>query len=183
MSEIILPGRSGRKASVFITPFSAESLVKINIGGTASAAWTTTNLAMFHPISLPEQVTVNRFFWCNGTTASTNNLQVGVYDSAGNAIKLGTSSTLASGASQPQFDNVADFMLYPDKLYYMALWCSGTTTHVVRANPAGAGRYGREAGIYQVASLSGGLTSTVTFAAASTVATCPLYGLALRASP
>jgi hypothetical protein len=114
----------------------------------------------------------------NGTTAGTDNVQVGVYDITGKSVKLGT-STLAAGTSVCQFDNVADFTLPPGD-YLMALWCSGTTTHFVRHNASAI--HWRTAGCYQESSLAGGLPTTATLATAAS-AYGPIFGLALRPTP
>lgn len=189
MSEIILPS-SGRPTSVFISSISNESLIMQRQGTTQNpltGAWPTANLALFIPFTLSAQATITRFYWCNGTTASTDYLQVGVYDAAGNSVALGTNSgspnygTLASGVSQPQFDNVADFILYPSKVYFMALRCNGTTTHLLRGVPGA--RFQRGMGMRQQASLTTGLPTTATYAAASTASYIPLFGLTVRASP
>lgn len=169
--------------SVFLTPFSVESigpeLASLGTAAPTSAAYPASQSVFYYPFTLMSTITVYRFFWCNGTTASTNNFQVGVYNNAGTSIVLGT-STLATGASQPQFDNVADFRLSPGK-YYMAIWCSGTTAHLIRNNPATATRF-KSLGVFQQTSQAGGLPASITFTAlANTYA--PLFGLALRASP
>lgn len=187
MSESVVPSQAGRKSSVFITPFSAESLYYRQGSGAApaSAAYISTQTALYFPFSLPEKTLISRFFWVNGTTASTNYLQVGVYNASGNSIALGTGGspnygTLAAGASQPQFDDVTDFWLSADKMYYMAIWCGGTTTHLVRNTPTA--RFGRSAGLYQQTSLTTGLPTTATFAV-STLSYIPIFGLTVRASP
>lgn len=171
-----------RPAPVFLTPFSQESLgmcARAGSGTVATAAWPTVNKVFYVPFVLASPITVNRFFWANGTTASTNNMQVGVYDASGNSIKIGT-ATPASGASQPQFDNVADFSLAAGRLYYMACWGSGTTTHILRA--AGTTRIYRGMGMFEQTGQSSTMPNTATFAVC-TAAYLPLFGLALRASP
>lgn len=187
MTDSVLPIRS-KPASVFITPFSEESLGSVNrtiiASGPATAVYIAAQRALFFPFTLFRQETVYRFFWVNGTTASTDYIQVGVYDRSGNAIKLGTGGspnygTLAATASVCQFDNVADFVLSPGG-YFMAIWCSGVTTHLMRTAPTA--RFLRAAGTFQQSSLTTGLPTTATFAAQAS-AYMPMFGLALRASP
>lgn len=184
MTETLVSGagRTGRPASVFLSPFSPEAHPFIRAAGSgvpASAAYPAVNRAFFFPFRLYRSETVYRYFWVNGTTASTDNVQVGVYDMAGNVINRGT-STLAAGVSACQFDNITDYVLGPGE-YLMALWCSGTTTHILRLAPTA--RYLRAAGFLQQSSLTGGLPSpTATFAVSAT-GYVPLFGLALRASP
>lgn len=170
-----------RPASVFLSPYSWEAIPTLRTITTiapASAVYPAAQRALYFPFRLYRQETVYRFFWVNGTTASTDNFQVGVYDTAGNSIKLGT-STLASGASACQFDNIADFVLYPG-VYFMAIWGSGTTAHLMRCGPTL--RFMRAIGVFQQSSLAGGLPTTATFATAAT-GYIPIFGLALRASP
>lgn len=181
MSETLLPARA-RPASVFISPFSPEGygaqLRAVNTTAIATAAYPAVQRALFFPFRTYRQETVYRFFWVNGTTASTDNLQVGVYTNAGNSIKLGTSTT-ATGVSQAQFDNISDFVL-PAGSYLMAIWSSGTTTHLIRAAPTS--RFGRAMGAFQQSSLASGLPTTATLALNSS-SYVPIFGLALRASP
>lgn len=149
----------------------------ITMANLGTGAWPTTNLAYYVPVNLTSPAHVSRFFWANGTTAQTDNLQVGVYSKAGVAIVRGTSTT-ASGVSALQFDNVTDFTLSAGS-YYIALWCSGTTTHTLRQ--IGTSRFARSMGILQQ-TIGGGLPSTATMTNIVTIY-IPVFGLALRASP
>lgn len=168
--------------SVFITPWSAETAWGSqisNVSGFAlgSAANPTAQRVFYVPFTLRTGVTVYRFFWANGTTASTDTVQVGVYDDQYNSVVLGTGTT-ATGASVPQFDNVTDFSL-PRGRYFMALVCSGTTTHFLRS--ANAAAVARMTGVVQQA---GQATLPATMVPAQLAsAYVPLFGLALRASP
>lgn len=191
MSVDILPGagRKGRPSSVFITPYSPEAAPAgwHNLQATANpvtAAYPTAQKALFFPIRLFRSETVKRFFWVNGTTASTDDIAVGVYDMAGHSIALGTSSganhgTLATGTSQCQFDNITDFVLGPGE-FLLAIWSSGGTTHLLRT--AVNFRQLAESGAYQQASLTTGLPTTATLASI-TAAYLPLFGLSLRSTP
>lgn len=168
--------------SLFITPYSPESIggvIRTAVTATvASATYPAANRALYFPFTIRRAVTVYRFFWLNGTTASTDNVQAGVYDITGKSVALGA-ATLAAGTSACQFDNVADFNLEPGD-YFIAIWCNGTTTHMIRNN--GALHAWRSAGCYQESSLAGGLPATATFANAATQY-CPVFGLALRSTP
>lgn len=183
MTEQLSSAEYARLPSVFLTPQSVESLgpvMRQQAGTTpASAVYPALNLIMYFPFSLPSRALVNRFFWCNGTTASTDNIQVGVYDGVGNAIVRGT-STLAAGASAPQFDNVADFWLRAGTLYYLAIWCGGTTTHIVRSTLTSS-RFSRGLGILQESN-AGGLQTTATFAQSAQF-WIGLFGIAFRSTP
>lgn len=146
----------------------------------ASATYIAANMVLYAPFSLQRTIVVKRFFWANGTTAGTNNCQVGVYDKAGNAIKIGT-ATLAAGTSRPQFDNIADFVLGPGT-YFMAFWCNGTTTHILRNNSPGA-RNIQALGWKQQAGVATTMpVTTATFATVANSYFC-LFGLDLRGTP
>ena len=181
MSVHVLPA-CARPSSVFISPLSAEgygaSLRAVVTTAAASAAYPAVQRALFFPFKTYRPETVYRFFWVNGTTASTDNIQVGIYDNAGNSLKLGT-STLASGVSQCQFDNIADYVL-PAGSYLLAIWGGGTTTHLIRYAPTS--RFGRVMGSFQQSSLASGLPTTATLALNSS-GYVPIFGLALRSTP
>lgn len=169
--------------SVFLSPFSKESMAGPLRGGPGgpntpgTAVYTTTNRIMYYPFNISVPVTVYRYFWCNGTTASTNNVQVGVYNADATVRHRGT-STLAAGPSAAQFDNITDYVL-PAGNYFMAIWCSGTTTHIMRSVPSAR----LLSGSYQEAGGAGGLPSPSATFTEITTAYLPLFGLALRASP
>lgn len=169
--------------SPFITSLSHHGhlgLSTLSAPAMTSAAYIAVNMVLYAPFSLQRSIVVKRFFWANGTTASTNNCQVGVYDKAGNAIKIGT-ATLASGTSAPQFDNIADFVLSPGT-YFMAFWCNGTTTHILRNNGIGT-RSVQALGWKQQASVATTMpTTTATFATVANSYVC-LFGLDLRGTP
>src|ERR1035437_10210198 len=133
---------------------------------------------------LPVMGTAYKFWWLNGTVASTNNIQAGLYADDGTtkpgaAIKLGT-STLASGVSVLQYDDIADTQVGPGPCW-LAIWIGGTTTTLYRGNGAGM----RLTRTYQQASLAGGLPSTATPATVSTGFAAPFYvfGIQFRPSP
>lgn len=166
---------------VFLASFSYDTIGMQNRTGGgglpgASAIYIAANRAIYWPFVIRRQVTVYRFFWVNGATASTDNVQVGVYDNNWHSVKLGT-QTLASGPSAAQFDNITDTVLHPGA-YYMAIWCNGTTTTMLRTNP---GQRFMD-GIFQQNSQTSGLPTTAT-PIQNTNAYFPLFGLALRASP
>lgn len=173
-------------ASVFLSPFAEESIAEGTRGASASQPTTAANgvaqRAYYVPFRLRSPYVVQRFWWANGTTAATDKVQIGVYNAAGGAVVLSTAGgVLASGVSQPQFDATnCPFRLYPG-LYYMAIWCNGTTTHILRINPAT--RFLRGAGVFQQSSLASGLPTTSATFAAGANAILYLYGITSRATP
>ena len=142
-----------------------------------SGAWSTTNRIIYVPFYLSQGQTVYRYFWLNGATVGTNNLQAGVYDTAFAAINRGN-STLSAGATICQFDDITDYYLSPGR-YYMALWCNGTTATTYRFSAA----QGSPMGEYYETN-AGGLPATGTPAdtATATTALIPVFGLAFRAT-
>lgn len=151
----------------------------------ASSTFPAVNRAYYYPIVLSSACTIYRFFWLNGATASTNNIQVGIYndndagtDGPGTSFLLGT-STAATGANICQFDNVTDTPIYPGR-YWLAIWGSGTTTTLFRRAPSAT--LNRHINGYLESSLTTGLPATATPAANATPY-IPIFGFTTIASP
>ena len=167
---------AGPMPPVFLTPHNAGLGVR-SAANTAptSGSIGVANRMIYCPVFINRAVTVYRHFWLNGATASTNNVNVAVYDVNFNRVAIG-SSTLSSGANVCQFDNVADYVLGAGQ-YYLTLWCNGTTATFFRSSgaPNGAGHY------YETN--ASGPQATGTPAAPGTQAfQLPVFGLALRAT-
>ncbi len=174
----------------FVTPLGPHGLV----GGAAavrlvalpaSATFPAASRAYYYPIVIPSPCTIYRFFWLNGATASTNNIQVGIYndndagtDGPGTAILRGTSTT-ASGANVCQFDNVTDTALDKGR-YWLAIWGSGTTTTLFRMAPSTV--FGRTYNGYLQSSIAGGLPTTAT-PAQNTTPYLPVFGFTTVSAP
>lgn len=161
-----------------ITPLSMESLgwLARSVGATsstpASATWPTANKAFYIPFYVAgRSFTVRRIAFVNGATAS-GNVDVGVYDAAGNRL-VSMGSTAQSGTSQAQWLNVADTTLAPDRLYYMAAAMNNTTGTSTRWAPTLEDV--RTAGVF-VETSAFALPSTATFAVAD-VAFIPMLVL------
>lgn len=175
-------------AAPFLSTYGPEGLLytkALSFGAPGSATYPAANRAYYLPIVVPSACTIYRFFWANGATASTNNIQIGIYndndagtDGPGTSILLGT-STLASGANICQFDNVADTAL-PRGRYWLAIWCNGTTTTILRTAPSTI--HGRMFNGYLESSLTGGLPATAT-PAQNTTPYLPLFGFTTVSSP
>ena len=121
------------RTSLWVSSYGKET----QAGGQASvpvSGTMSTDLAYIVRIFLPTPCVIARFYWANGATASTNTVQVGIYNDDLSAFLRGTATT-ASGASALQFDNVTDTMI-PSGRYWMALVVNGTTTTLQRANSA-----------------------------------------------
>ena len=164
--------------SVYVGPYSREGNVPwSNEAAPASAIWIATNRAIYVPIIVPRACVIRRFWWLNGATVGTNNLQAGLYDDTFASVLLGTSTLSAGTASQVQYDDVTDTPIGSGK-YWLALWCNGTTATVFRGNPTNALRLGV---FYAQSSLAAGLPSTATPASPTTF--LPVFGFTTRATP
>lgn len=142
---IYVPAESGIRTSLFVCSGGKETLGTAN-NSTPASATGTTDTAWIIRIQLPTPTVVRRFFWANGATASTNTVQVGIYNDDLSSFLLGTATT-ASGASALQFDNVTDTAISAGR-YWMALVANGTTTTLIRNVAA----FAHGAGLYQMAS-------------------------------
>lgn len=171
----------------FVHPFGRHGFVdSVNaVANPSSAAYPAANRAHYFPVVIPVACTIYRLFWLNGATASTNNVQVGIYndndagaDGPGTSVVLGT-STLASGASICQFDNITDTALSPGR-YWIAVWCNGTTTTLHRSAPSAS--LGRFVNGYLESSLAGGLPATAT-PAQQTTPYVPVFGFTTISTP
>lgn len=168
--------RSGLMTPVFLNPwnrgFGGRSATNT---APSSGSIGAANRMIYVPIELRRAVTVYRHFWVNGATASTDNVNVAVYDNDFNRIAIGT-NTVSSGANVAQFDNVTDYVLGPGR-YWLVIWCSGTTATFLRTTNSGTGP-----GAYYETNASGP-QATGTPAAPGTVGPLiPVFGLALRAT-
>jgi hypothetical protein len=165
---------------VTITPFALEANQyrvsnSTNPSVAVSTAWPTANLALYFPFWLSIPVTIVKMFTVNGATAS-NNIDVGIYDSAGaRLVSIGT--TALAGTNAIQEYNITDTQIGPGK-FFLAIAMNGTagTLSMINTPPAplqrGGGRFEQATAFV--------LPATATFAAASTTALTPLFGATIR---
>ncbi len=151
-------------------PMSGLSFSSPPSGG---AAWPSANRALYIPVYLDSDGVVTKFWTFNGATAS-GNLDIGLYDAAGNRI-ASTGSVAQAGTSQCQVVDVTDFYV-PAGWYYLARAHSNNTGTAWR-NAPGIGVM-RLSGIVQQATAFA-LPSSIT-PAALTSNYWPLYGLTYR---
>lgn len=171
--------------SMMVGPYSKEGIYAGANEQSAPSSGTigSPNRAFYHRVFIPSACIAYKFFWLNGATASTNNIQMGLYyDDGGNqpgsSLILGT-STLAAGANACQYDNITDTWIGPG-IYWLALWCNGTTTTVFRRAGGASLAF---PGHYIESSLTGGLPSTATPAAAGASARVCVCGIVTRSTP
>lgn len=130
------------------------------------------------PFVLNDPTSINKVFWVNGSTASSN-CSVAIYDA--DYVKLGeTASTAQSGASVPQSVSLAR-KLNPG-LYYLALaHDSATTNRLFRwsINTHGAGMW-KMAGCWRQASVTLGTLPNPAVPVACNNIAFPVFGLITR---
>ncbi len=170
-------------ASGMISTFSREGMaLDSTVTQTiTSQTYAATQRAYYYPLRIGSPLTIRKFFWLNGATASTNNIQIGLYyDSGANkpgaAAKLGT-STLAANANVCQYDDIADTMIGAG-LYWIAIWGSGTTTTIQRM----PGTATSPSLAYLESSLASGLPATATPASQPT-GVYYMIGMVVRSTP
>jgi hypothetical protein len=94
------------------------------ITGTGSITW-VANLAVFIPFGVAQPFLVREVFWQNGSAAGSN-IDVGLYDTAGN--RLASLGSTAQGTASAVVTSAAftDYTLAPGD-YYLAFAAVGTT--------------------------------------------------------
>ena len=135
----------------------------LGLGVPAAMAWGTANLAGFFPLFLPWNYFLQRFFWCNGTSA-TINVDVGIYEPGGQRL-ASTGSTAQSGASAVQYAAPSGGAIWLNPgWHYLAFVASATTAARCFGATIGTVALGRMTGLVQMASALP-LPATATFAA------------------
>ena len=84
---------------------------------TGSGTWPVTNLAIYIPFTVTEQITIKRILVRVGT--SSGNIDVGIYDTDGTR-RVSSGSTAMAAAYTTQSVDIADTALSPGT-YYMAM--------------------------------------------------------------
>lgn len=122
-----------------ITPMSYNSigadLVSLGaIGAWASGSIPTANLAIAVPFQIAAPFLIRKVLWLNGTTASTDSADVGVYTEDGRLVISGGGTAIA-GANTIQGVDVTDTLIPPGR-YWLAYVQNGTTATPNQAIPA-----------------------------------------------
>lgn len=112
-----------------------------------SSAFPSANRCLYQPFEIEVGDTINKFWWANGATVGTNNVQCAVYRDDFTQLLLGN-STLSAGATRVQFDDVTDTWIAPGR-YYMAIACNGTTATFYTHSTTAA--FAKMMGMYQQA--------------------------------
>lgn len=138
-------------------------------------AWSTSNKAVYVPVSISSPVTIVKMFVLNGATAS-GNIDVGIYDRGG-ARLVSSGSTAQSGTSVVQEFDVTDTLLKAG-LYYLACAMDNTTGTLEMWTMSLA--ISKSLGIAEQTSAFA-LPSTATFATVSATLRTPFIGATQRA--
>lgn len=167
-------------SEVLISTVSAHNSVgdhAIGLDASAftSASYPAANRAIAVPLVLAHPFLVQKVFWVNGTTATTDSADVGVYTEAGGLLVSG-GGTAISGASSMQEADVTDTLLRPGR-YWIAYAQNGTTATPFAQSYTAAGVL-RCTGAAQM-DTAYVLPSTFT-PAAVTGTVLPLFGIAAR---
>ena len=91
----------------------------------SSTAWGTQYRAIYVPVRVPERLTVVAL-GCATNSTGTNNLDIGIYDSAGRKI-ITTTSTAKVASATIQVVDIADTVIPGPGTFYLALNSAGTT--------------------------------------------------------
>lgn len=152
---------------LFLSTFSSygpQNLLRstLLVGSVAGASVTwVANRAVYMPMMVPWEYTVNRVWWVNGSTTTTTNVDFGIYTPGGAKI-YSTGSTAQGTASAPQYVTPSVPFVLPPGAYYFAWTCDNTTTRAF-GNTLATAANGALAGLLSQSSALP-LPATATFA-------------------
>lgn len=105
---------------------SQESRIATLSTNPGARTW-VANLVQYMPFTLPFPYALRRFFWQNGSTTTTTNVDMGIYSRGGQ--KLASTGSVAMGtASAIQYAAPTAVMLLAADMYYLAWTCDNTTS-------------------------------------------------------
>jgi len=100
-----------------------------------SGAWPAAKRAIFVPVIVEVQMTINQLAVLNGATIS-GNVDLGIYSYPGSGTAasrlVSIGATAQAGESKPQVFNIADTALKPG-LYYFAMVATSATAAIIRS--------------------------------------------------
>ncbi len=135
---------SYRPDDVLIHPLShcasGEDLTTLGTTALASSTYPATNRALGFMFCLADYFLVQKVWWLNGTTATTDNADVGVYTEAGTTLLVSGGSTAIATANVVQEINVTDTLLAPGRYWCVynqngvtaTPWCSAHAVQLAR---------------------------------------------------
>lgn len=179
VSQANFQTRNSRTPEILISTLSmcAQNLEWNNPASFASSTYPAANQVQAFQFCLAEPFLVRKVWWMNGTTATTNNADVGVYNEAGTTLIVNGGSTLIATANVIQEIDCTDTILQPGR-YWAAYNQNGTTATPCCLTTANAG-VTRFTGIAIQGSGTVSLGSTFT-PAVSISTVFPFFGIAGR---
>ncbi len=119
-------------------------------GGSMAARTWVANVAVYVPIFVPFAYPVSRFWWANGTTVTSTNVDCGIYSVDG-ILLASCGSTAMSGTNVIQYQAATTPIILQPGSYYLGWTCNNTTSRA-QGWPSVAVENARCAGILQQAS-------------------------------
>jgi hypothetical protein len=145
--------------------------VALAISGTYPAA----NRALGYMFTLCDYYLVRKVWWVNGTTATTDSADVGVYNEAGTTLLVSGGSTAIATANVVQEKDVTDTLLAPGRY-----WCVYNQNGVT-ATPYSWSISANQQRAWGCAQFAGAVPLGSTFTPAAVVGTIfPHFGIANR---
>lgn len=162
--------------SVWSWQACGEELTGIQLGVFASGAVVTNRVYGFM-FGLADSFLVQKVWWNNGTTATTNQADVGVYDEAGTTLLVSAGSQNIATANVVQEFDVTDTLLKGGQRYWCCYAQNGTTATPICMGASTVGAL-RAVGVAQFAGAVP-LGATFTPAAVANL-NFPMFGIAGR---
>lgn len=139
-----------------------------------SGTYPSANRAIAFPFELSDYFLAQKVWWMNGTTATTNSADVGVYTEAGSLLISGGGTAIAT-ANVVQEADPGDVLLQPGR-YWCAYAQDGTT-----ATPTGLSMTAAQSRSCGCAQMDTAYTLPSTFTPAAVAGSfIPLFGIAGR---
>jgi hypothetical protein len=181
LGEETYQARASRPNEVMISVISPNAAGPDCLGvyspALASATYPATTRALGFMFALGEAFTVQKVWWANGTTATTDNADVAVYDEAGTSLLVSGGSTAIATANVIQEKDCTDTVLAGGARYWCVYNQSGVTATPLCFTFASVGLL-RVCGVAQFA---GAVPLGATFTpAANASAIFPYFGIAGR---
>ena len=168
-----------RPNDILIHPMShcamGDELTSVSNTSFASTAYPAANRAIGFMFCIADYFNVMKVWWVNGTTATTDNADVGVYTEAGTTLLVSGGSTAIATANVVQEKDCTDTLLPPGR--YWCVFNQSGTTATTMASAVSIGNL-RMMGAAQFA---GAIPLGGTFTpAACAAAVMPYFGIAGR---
>jgi len=170
---------SWRPNDVLISPASwcafGEELTGMGASNWASATYPATNRALGFMFAIAEYMLVQKVWWVNGTTATTDAADVAVYSEAGTSLLVSGGSTNIATANVVQEKDCTDTLLPPGRYWCVYNQNGVTATPLMCAIPVALSR------AMGWAQFAGAVPLGASFTPAAVAAVnVPLFGIAAR---